>query len=583
MRLSVFLESKGSAAPKAKSYENLESKSGKWTFFSLRSSKSRQSTKRETAIEGKVLEKTKTAGKQATSLRGNKESDDNWPSAALKNENKTPGTRIAAFMGMGAKDNAKPSVAKRAMDFKSHGTDVFKSKPVENMARDKPFRRISISDSAELDPADTSDLTKSSSPECSEADLTPDASPDSCRNLNSFDNFERPMLDIMQLLGGNQVTPRNDLEMTRFDNNDKALDEGEKQQLQKMSRHRSRRPKQPSSQTISQRSPLSKSSPYMKSQREGPYVIGSSEQVGSKVRPTRMASSERHRPGSTEECPSHRSDGGGRTKRPSLAKEVFDMRWTVRSPTEKSGTYTGESLHGMVPHGSGIMHFMNGDIYEGEFVYGEMRGNNVTYKSSCGAVYEGAFFRNMKHGNGEEVFQDGSRYLGRYDNDRPHGFGIKYNPDGSMFHAGAWQKGNPVKVQLDGYKIESKFTFEMSILSSSSSSASSGSDQCNSLADCSLSVQSGRSIYSEESCWNSAALSARNSVRQSNYSFLGQRRLRRDDEDIKIALDFPMGSESGSGTDDSEDGRLSMYASTRGTDDSEDGRLSMYASTRGMD
>ena len=57
------------------------------------------------------------------------------------------------------------------------------------------------------------------------------------------------------------------------------------------------------------------------------------------------------------------------------------MRWRVRSPAERSGTYIGDSLHGMVPHGSGIMHFMNGDMYEGELVYGEMRGNNVTYTS----------------------------------------------------------------------------------------------------------------------------------------------------------------------------------------------------------
>ena len=45
------------------------------------------------------------------------------------------------------------------------------------------------------------------------------------------------------------------------------------------------------------------------------------------------------------------------------------------------------------------------------------------YKSSCGAVDEGAFCRNVKHGNGEELFQDGSHCLGRYD---------------SMFHAGEW-------------------------------------------------------------------------------------------------------------------------------------------------
>jgi hypothetical protein len=76
-----------------------------------------------------------------------------------------------------------------------------------------------------------------------------------------------------------------------------------------------------------------------------------------------MASSERRLAGNNEERPSRRSDGGERTKRPSLPKEVFDMRWRVQSPAERSGTYIGESLHGMVPHGSGIMHFMNGDMY----------------------------------------------------------------------------------------------------------------------------------------------------------------------------------------------------------------------------
>jgi hypothetical protein len=566
MRLSVFLESKRSSA---KNEECVESKSGKWTFFSLRSSKFHQSRRGDKAIERKGLEKTKT-GKQVTTFRGTKESGVNWPPALLTTESKPPTSRMTAFMGKGAKDNAKPSVTKRTMEFESHGTDVFKSKPAENISRDEPFRGVFISDSNELDPADSSELTKSSSPECSEADLTPNASPDSCRNLNSFDNFERPMPEIMQLLGRNQLPGTNDLEMTRVDNNNKALNEDGKQQLRKTSRHSSRRPRQPRSQTISQRPPLSSSPPYLKSQRVGPYGMWSSEQVGSKVRPARMARSERHRTGNNEESPRRRSNGGENTKRPSLPKEVFNMRWTLRSPTERSGTYTGASLHGMVPHGSGVMHFMNGDIYEGEFVYGEMRGNNVTYKSSCGAVYEGAFFRNMKHGNGEEVFQDGSRYVGHYDNDLPHGFGIKCNPDGSMFHAGEWKEGNPVKVQLNGYEMQSKFTFEMSIVSSSSSSSSSssGGDQCNSLADCSLSVQSGRSIYSEESCWNSAALSARNSVSKSDYSFLGQRRRRRevDDENIKMALDFPMGSESGSGTDVSDDGRLSMYASTRGMD-----------------
>jgi hypothetical protein len=62
-------------------------------------------------------------------------------------------------------------------------------------------------------------------------------------------------------------------------------------------------------------------------------------------------------------------------------------------------------------------------------------------------------------------------------------------------------------------------------------------------------------------------LSLRTSAIMSDYSFLGRSQELRcsvDNKDIKIALDLPMGNESGSETDDSEDDRLSMYAHTRG-------------------
>jgi hypothetical protein len=56
----------------------------------------------------------------------------------------------------------------------------------------------------------------------------------------------------------------------------------------------------------------------------------------------------------------------------------------------------------------------------------------------------GDFFFNNKQGRGEELFASGRRYIGQYDTDLPHGFGILYNPDGSVVHLGQWCKGKAV-------------------------------------------------------------------------------------------------------------------------------------------
>lgn len=553
MRLSDFLESKRLPASKPKSEECCESRSEKWTFLSLRSSKSRQSRKGKVSdreVLG-VLEKT-TTRKQTKSKCENKDSDRMRPSAALRNE-----AKMTALINMRAKDNSKPHSVKRTIEFKSHGTDFLELKPTKNKHHDEPFRRFSTSDSSDLNPAVSCDLTRNSSSQCSELDL----SPDSYGNLNCFDNFEMPISGTMQLPESDQLSQSDQLVMKRIDNSsDRVLDGAEMQRQTKSKRKSTKRPDQSRSQSsMSQRSPQASSPQYSKSQRMKPYGVCSSDVV-SKVRPVRMARSESHRTGNREQRPRRRSVGGERTRLASLPKEVLNLKWTVRSPIERSGTYTGASLHGMVPHGYGTLRLMNGDIYEGEFVYGEMRGNNVTYESSCGKFYEGAFLQNMKHGYGEEAFPNGSCYVGRYEHDRFQGFGIKYNPDGSIFHAGEWHEGNPVKGQINGYEIKSEVTCEMSIVSSSSSSDN--SDQCNSLADGGFSVQSGRSIYSEAKSWNSAAFSSRTSVSMSDYSFLSRRRFRCGvaDDDIKIACDIPIGNASGSETGDSEDERLSMYA-----------------------
>ena len=42
-------------------------------------------------------------------------------------------------------------------------------------------------------------------------------------------------------------------------------------------------------------------------------------------------------------------------------------------------------------HGNGILKFINGDVYEGEFIEGEMQGRGI-YKWSNRYIYEGKFY-----------------------------------------------------------------------------------------------------------------------------------------------------------------------------------------------
>jgi hypothetical protein len=128
-----------------------------------------------------------------------------------------------------------------------------------------------------------------------------------------------------------------------------------------------------------------------------------------------------------------------------ILKEVRNLEWTVFSGSRRNGLYTGTALNGKIPHGTGTLIFANSDVYEGPFKYGTMQGRNGLLKSVSGSKYEGEFFRNLKHGSGEETFENGGRYVGKYQNGLPHGFGIQYNEDGSVFYLGQWNVGKPAR------------------------------------------------------------------------------------------------------------------------------------------
>lgn len=66
-------------------------------------------------------------------------------------------------------------------------------------------------------------------------------------------------------------------------------------------------------------------------------------------------------------------------------------------------------------------------IYDGEWSEGKRHGDGIAYyKSGC---YEGQWQDNRRNGVGTMTFNDGSYYIGEWNNDLFHGIGAHYGLD----------------------------------------------------------------------------------------------------------------------------------------------------------
>lgn len=121
-------------------------------------------------------------------------------------------------------------------------------------------------------------------------------------------------------------------------------------------------------------------------------------------------------------------------------------------------------------HGTGIMRFADGRMFEGEYIRGQMIQGKMTYQD--GSVYGGSWVDGMRHGRGKCIFVDGSEYEGEFRegnfhghgkmtwNDggwyvgewcegEMHGKGKEIRPDGSLRHDGDWSRGQPIRSATD--------------------------------------------------------------------------------------------------------------------------------------
>jgi hypothetical protein len=80
----------------------------------------------------------------------------------------------------------------------------------------------------------------------------------------------------------------------------------------------------------------------------------------------------------------------------------------------------------------------DGARYEGQFNNDKRHGRGVFNYS--GAKYEGEFRNERITGQGIHTENDGSSYSGSWRNDRPHGFGVEVEPNGGCYN-GTWIVG----------------------------------------------------------------------------------------------------------------------------------------------
>ncbi len=103
--------------------------------------------------------------------------------------------------------------------------------------------------------------------------------------------------------------------------------------------------------------------------------------------------------------------------------------------------YHGERIDGKKT-GEGYELFQDGRKYVGHFENNQFNGEGTLFNKDGNVIYKGYFRNNtIIKGEGELNFSDGMRYTGSFDNQRPEGYGTLYDKNGNIIAKGKWRNG----------------------------------------------------------------------------------------------------------------------------------------------
>lgn len=102
------------------------------------------------------------------------------------------------------------------------------------------------------------------------------------------------------------------------------------------------------------------------------------------------------------------------------------------------GWYRGNRIKGFIPHGRGVMRYVNGSVYTGQWKNGTMHGNG-TIEWSEGSLYVGQWAHGKRSGYGTYTWANGDRYVGQWKENEMCGNGTFFHRDGSV-EKGNWKE-----------------------------------------------------------------------------------------------------------------------------------------------
>ena len=124
-----------------------------------------------------------------------------------------------------------------------------------------------------------------------------------------------------------------------------------------------------------------------------------------------------------------------------LGNFVYDQPDTPTTKTLKKrgpyeldngAIYVGEWTADGQRHGQGIQVWKDGSKYEGYWKHDMANGKGRLIHSD-GDVYEGEWLDDKAHGKGTYIHMDGARYAGDWREDKQHGYGVETWPDGARY------------------------------------------------------------------------------------------------------------------------------------------------------
>ena len=118
---------------------------------------------------------------------------------------------------------------------------------------------------------------------------------------------------------------------------------------------------------------------------------------------------------------------------------IFSFPFFTNIAEAKNECRSGDCVNGY-----GVIIYVNGNIYEGEFKNGKRDGQG-TLTWTDGEKYEGEWKNGNYHGKGTLTYVDGTIYEGEWHNDRREGEGTLTNADGSKI-IGVWFDGKLVST-----------------------------------------------------------------------------------------------------------------------------------------